>query len=475
MKVLKSLIVIIAITLSLVVLNVDARIKTPLVKARDHRIREKLLGEPPVFSNETLWFTQLQDHFDTTNTNTFNQKYTILDDYFEENGPIFIYLAGEAPMGFFGFQEVQVVNWAQEFKALYLVLEHRFYGDSYPTDDLSTSNLRFLTSQQALADAANFLTSIKTERGLPLDYPTVVFGCSYSGALSSWFRLKYPNLVVASVAPSGPVLAQLNYTGYYAQFSNSAAPDCVEAAASTSQQIIEMTQTQKGWDYLASVFNSCSPLDNPTDQYYFLYTIVEALGSTDQMNNPPTWILNSTCTSFMENQDYLVNWAALVTSQDDSQTTCNDFRLQTFINQMQQTQIADQDGSRSWVWQTCVEFGYFSSTYPGTSVFPTLNVEEQVRWCELIFGFPNMTPNVDYTNYWYGGLNPSSSNVMFTNGLLDPWHLLSINNNNDAGTIKAVTYEAGHCGSLIATTDNDPISLTNARQTVFKFLQDVLA
>jgi len=28
----------------------------------------------------------------------------------------------------------------------------------------------------------------------------VVFGCSYSGALSSWFRAKYPNLVRATLA-----------------------------------------------------------------------------------------------------------------------------------------------------------------------------------------------------------------------------------------------------------------------------------
>ncbi|KAF2071145.1 hypothetical protein CYY_007535 [Polysphondylium violaceum] len=465
-----TLIVILIALLSLLHLA-HGRIKTPFTRARNSYLREKYWGEPPVFSNETLWFEQKQDNFDSTNNNTWSQKYMIVDDYFEENGPIFIYLAGEASMSFFGFQEVQVVNWAQDFKALYLVLEHRFYGDSYPTDDLSTSNLRFLTSQQALADAANFLTWIKTERNLPLDYPAVVFGCSYSGALSSWFRLKYPNLVVASVAPSGPVLAQLDFPGYYGQFSQSAAPDCVAAAQSASDQIMEAAKTQKGWDYLASLFNSCTPLDNPSDQYYFIYNLVDALGGSDQMNNPPTWILNSTCATLLENGDYLNNWATIFSA---GQTGCNDFRLQTFINQTQQIDIASQNGDRSWEWQSCVEFGYFSSTYPGSSVFPpVLNVEEQVRWCSEIFGIPNMTPNVDSTNYWYGGANPLSSNVMFTNGNLDPWHLLSVN--NDRGNVKAVTYQAGHCGSLIATTDHDPISLTQARQAVFEFLQSVLA
>ena len=46
---------------------------------------------------------------------------------------------------------------------------------------------------QALADAANFIVTYNETLDNPGDW--VVFGCSYSGALSSWFRAKYPNLV----------------------------------------------------------------------------------------------------------------------------------------------------------------------------------------------------------------------------------------------------------------------------------------
>ena len=42
-----------------------------------------------------------------------------------------------------------MVVYAQKFGALLVALEHRFYGESKPTDDLSTDNLRFLSSQQA--------------------------------------------------------------------------------------------------------------------------------------------------------------------------------------------------------------------------------------------------------------------------------------------------------------------------------------
>lgn len=78
--------------------------------------------------------------------------------------------------------------------------------------DLSTDNLRFLSSRQALADLAHFRTMIAEARGLT-DRKWVAFGGSYPGSLAAWFRLKYPHLVHASVATSAPVYATVNFPG----------------------------------------------------------------------------------------------------------------------------------------------------------------------------------------------------------------------------------------------------------------------
>jgi hypothetical protein len=94
--------------------------------------------------------------------------------------------------------------------------------------------------------------------------------------------------------------------------------------------------------------------------------------------------------------------------------------------------------------------------------------------CAAVFGIPGMTPNVDATNAFYGGKALNATNVLFTNGLLDPWHLLSITLPNGNG-VGAANYEAGHCATLIATADNDPPSLTAARAQVAQFLTTVLA
>ena len=46
---------------------------------------------------------------------------------------------------------------AEEEGAMMIAVEHRFYGESYPTKDMSNENLVYLTSDQALADLARFI------------------------------------------------------------------------------------------------------------------------------------------------------------------------------------------------------------------------------------------------------------------------------------------------------------------------------
>ena len=47
-----------------------------------------------------------------------------------------------------------------------------------------------------------------------VENPWFVFGGSYAGALSAWFRLKFPHLTCGSLASSGVVLAVYNFTDF---------------------------------------------------------------------------------------------------------------------------------------------------------------------------------------------------------------------------------------------------------------------
>jgi len=59
---------------------------------------------------------------------------------------------------------------------------------------MSDSSLKYLNSEQALADLAAFSQSMAWEFNLT-NSKWISFGGSYPGSLSAWFRLKYPHLV----------------------------------------------------------------------------------------------------------------------------------------------------------------------------------------------------------------------------------------------------------------------------------------
>ena len=117
---------------------------------------------------------------------------------------------------------------AAEAGAMTVALEHRFFGESYPTRDMSDTSLKYLSSNQALADLARFISYIKaaTPGSDPASTPAlqlqasaatskfVTFGGSYPGNLAAWFKLKYPALTVGSVASSAPVFAEYDYEQY---------------------------------------------------------------------------------------------------------------------------------------------------------------------------------------------------------------------------------------------------------------------
>lgn len=80
--------------------------------------------------------------------------------------------------------------------------------------NLNTSNLMYLTIEQALADLGTFINTISNDnKQFLLNAKWVVFGGSYSGSLAAWLRMKYPQLVHAAVSSSSPLMAKIDYKG----------------------------------------------------------------------------------------------------------------------------------------------------------------------------------------------------------------------------------------------------------------------
>jgi len=150
----------------------------------------------------------LVDHFNYLDGRTYEQRYWLSNQYWDGKGPIFLYICGEyrctvPDTRLFPFMV------GSQYNAQFLVLEHRFYGDSQPFDDWSMDSLRYLTSEQGLADLSVFIDELNVN-----NVEAFVIGGSYPGAMSAWFRSRYPHLAVGSWASSAVVQPIIDFQQY---------------------------------------------------------------------------------------------------------------------------------------------------------------------------------------------------------------------------------------------------------------------
>eukprot|EP00041_Stephanoeca_diplocostata_P028594 m.820754 g.820754 ORF g.820754 m.820754 type:complete len:231 (+) comp23398_c2_seq3:171-863(+) len=172
---------------------------------------------------------QHTDHFQpqTVVPKTFTQRYYSSSKYFRGPGaPIFCIMGGEGGIepatGIFYPWVAEVL--AKQFGALVIEPEHRFYGKTLPVGPppWSRKDLLLLSPQQALADAANFITfqrqlhNCSRDPGDATYCPVVTFGGSYPGFLSAMMRLRYPAVVDMAYAASAPMKFYAQQVDQYA-------------------------------------------------------------------------------------------------------------------------------------------------------------------------------------------------------------------------------------------------------------------
>ena len=140
--------------------------------------------------------------------------------------------------------------------------------------DMSVDNMRYLTSEQALQDAAYFIEYLTENLSLN-NSKWIVFGGSYSGSLSAWFRAKYPHLVVGAIASSAPVQAVINFKEYLAVVSRSLGQKCDDSIREATNKLSLELKRPLGWRTIEKQFKLCDPLNGTiTDDVYNLMSTV---------------------------------------------------------------------------------------------------------------------------------------------------------------------------------------------------------
>ncbi|XP_016474216.1 uncharacterized protein LOC107796017 isoform X1 [Nicotiana tabacum] len=431
------------------------------------------------------YFPQILDHFTflPKSSKVFKQKYLINDKYWQKGGPIFVYTGNEGNIDWFAANTGFMLDIAPKFHALLVFIEHRFYGNSMPFGKKSYKSpktLGYLNSQQALADYAVLIRSLKQNLSSESS-PVVAFGGSYGGMLASWFRLKYPHIAIGAVASSAPIL-QFDKITPWSSFYDAVSQDfkesslnCYEVIKGSWTELNALSKHEEGLTKVSTLFRTCKGLHSVYSARDWLW---EAFVYTAMVNYPteanfmmplPAYPVKEMCRiidGFPKGASKISRAFAAASLYYNYTQTEKCFNLEGGN---------DAHGLHGWDWQACTEM-VMPMTCSNESMFPpsSYSYKEFKEDCKKKYG---VEPRPHWITTEFGGyrieqvLKRFGSNMIFSNGMQDPWSRGGVLKNISASIVALVTQKGAHHVDFRSETKNDPDWLIMQRKQEMAIIQ----
>uniref|UniRef100_A0A1I8A632 Serine protease K12H4.7 n=1 Tax=Steinernema glaseri TaxID=37863 RepID=A0A1I8A632_9BILA len=398
---------------------------------------------------------------------------------------IFLMIGGEAKISGYWVSDpnIQYLQWAKHFGALVYQTEHRFFGESQPLKDMSTDNLKYCTTKQALADLANFIKYINNKKNFK-NPRWVTFGGSYPGSMAAWFRSKYPELTVGSVASSAPLYLKLDFNEYTLVMQNTiknVSLECANAVNNSFDALSKMALTTAGRASLSKIFNAKPAFDDKTvtklQLYNFFSNIFGAFQDIIQytydglgplrekgltVQNLCSRMTSTTPSGYAksspEDLAYRVNSVVDDYNKGMGLAREVDNDYQSTISSYQNVSFDSSNAAgRGWMWLCCNEIGFLQTTELGYNIFHDLvPMNYYMQQCTDMFG-KTVGPDFvrdhnDATQKYYGGIDYfNATNLVLPNGSLDPWHALGYYKaDTQKHVVPHLIQGTAHCGDMYA-------------------------
>ncbi|KAL3718004.1 hypothetical protein ACJRO7_003183 [Eucalyptus globulus] len=433
---------------------------------------------------QTFFYNQTLDHFNyrPESYTTFKQRYIINSKYWggaNASAPIFAFLGDELPIDSATTNVGFMTDNAAEFKALLVYIEHRFYGESIPygwTLDkaLKDANTRgYFSSAQALADYAEILLYLKQKLNAKHS-PIIVSGGSYGGMLAAWLRLKYPHVALGALASSAPILAfpdimpqDTFYSGVAKDFLE-ASFSCHQTIRRSWEEIDRVASEPHGLAKLSKTFKTCRPLESSSQLKEYLKSVYAVSAQyNDPFRRPVEVICNAINGASPRNDTLRKIFAGLAAS--DGNSTC-------YINPPPTPPYQIDLG---WHWQTCTEIAALWSITNNTMFQPAPSgLDKFVTRCKRDF---SIAPRQHWVSTYYGGqdiklvLHRFASNIIFSNGLQDPFSYGGILKSISNSVVAVYTAKGSHCLDIMPATKKDPKWLVKQRKTEVEIIRKWIA
>ncbi|KJK61557.1 Serine carboxypeptidase S28 [Aspergillus parasiticus SU-1] len=437
-------------------------------------------------------FEQLLDHHDSSK-GTFSQRYWWSTEYWGGPGsPVVLFTPGEASAdGYEGYLTNNTLTglYAQEIQGAVILIEHRYWGDSSPYEELTAETLQYLTLEQSILDLTHFAETVQLEFDTSNSSnapkaPWVLVGGSYSGALAAWTAAVAPETFWAYHATSAPVQAIDDFWQYFDPIRHGMAPNCSRDVSLVANHIDTVGKNGSAADQFAlKELFGLEALENyddfaaalPTGPYLwqsntFVTGYSDFFAFCDAVENveagaavvpgPEGVGLQKALTGYANwfNSTILPGYCASYGYWTDNRTVAC-FDTHNPSSAIFTDTSVDNAVDRQWQWFLCNEpFFWWQDGAPEgvpTIVPRTINAEYWQRQCSLYFPEVNgytygsaKGKTAASVNSWTGGWSDSknTSRLLWVNGQYDPWR--------DSGV--SSTHRPG--GPLASTAD-EPVQI----------------
>ncbi|KAK7182016.1 hypothetical protein DPSP01_006247 [Paraphaeosphaeria sporulosa] len=400
---------------------------------------------------------------------TFSQRYFFDPTYYKPGGPVFLYIGGETSgeSRFSNLRNGIVKILAEATGGLGVILENRYYGKSWPTEDSSTDNLRFLTTDQTIADNAFFakhatFPGVTGNESLHAPHtPWIMYGGSLAGGQVAFTMKTYNDLFAGGIAASAPAIAKWEYPSWYNPILKYGPSDCIsrlvgivdkidevidsgnKAAIQEVKEVFGLGPVSDIRDFAQAIsYPLGGPFDYPTGTWQELNwnppdSSQDFFNFCSNITNPnaPANItaVDTKLSKYTQGEPWtgLGNYAAYI--KRVIVPLCESGRLDTTDDGCFNTQNATywanpaNDAGRSYLYTSCIELGAFiaAPTHGPTLISRALNGSYMQSWCNYSFppGTYSSIPSRPDTNVInrYGGLHISAPRLALIDGEADVW------------------------------------------------------